>query len=460
MAADLHDSLFRAYDIRGIYQDTLDEAAFRAIGQAFATVAHEQSGKDAPRIAVARDGRLSSTSLADALMEGLMAGGADVHYCGLGPTPMLYYAVCEGNLDGGMMVTGSHNPPQHNGVKMMLGKASFFGDDIQALAQRIKQGDVRSAEGTRRDTPQQEAYVTMLANTITAKGLKLVWDAGNGASGEVVEALCTRDTANTHHTLYTDIDGTFPNHHPDPSVPENLSDIMREVANAHYDIGLAFDGDGDRLGVVDDKGRILSPDHLLMLFARDVLSRKAGAHIIADVKTSGLFFEDVKAHGGTAEMYKTGHSHIKTRMKQTGAAFAGEASGHIFFADDYFGFDDGIYAAIRLINLVSASGKKLSRLVDALPEGINSPEYRIPVEEERKFAIVEAVRADLQAKGADMVTLDGMRVNTPDGWWLLRASNTQAVLNARCEGVSEAGLNALISQLRETLAAHGVTLPQ
>lgn len=457
----LHPSILRAYDIRGVVGETLSGEDLYAIGYGFALNAHEALGVAHPRICVARDGRLSSPELSAALIDGLCAAGAQVLDCGLGPTPMLYHAVFTKEADGGLMITGSHNPPTHNGIKMMLGKLSFFGDDIAALGARIAKTPIKTIEGGSRETIDARGpYLAQLAETLrTSAGLTLVWDAGNGAAGEVVQALTEQNQRHTHHTLFTEIDGTFPNHHPDPSVPENLTDLRKAVLQQGAQIGLAFDGDGDRLGVVDDLGRLVGSDHLLMLLARDVLSRSEGATVIADVKTSGMFFEDIRTHGGQAFMYKTGHSHIKSKMKELGAAFAGEASGHIFFADGYYGFDDGVYAAVRLINLVAQSGEKLSTLIDTLPTPISTPEIRIDVVEEEKFGIVEAVQTVLENAGANMVTIDGVRVNTSEGWWLLRASNTQAALIARCESTTQEGLEPLKAQLKAALSPHNVTLP-
>lgn len=457
----LHPSILRAYDIRGIVGETLFPEDVFAIGYHYACTARAALGVTQPRICVARDGRLSSPELCESLTKGLMSGGAQVLECGLGPTPMLYHAVYSEQADGGLMLTGSHNPPTHNGIKMMLAKGSFFGDAITALGERIAHEPITEvAGGGRESVNARSSYTQALLKTMEqARGLTLVWDAGNGAAGEVVQALAEQNAAHTHHTLFTEIDGTFPNHHPDPSVPENLKDLRDAVSKHSADIGLAFDGDGDRLGVVDDLGRTVESDHLLILLARDVLTKYPKSTAIADVKTSGIFFEDVRAYGGEAIMYKTGHSHIKSKMKEIGAAFAGEASGHIFFADEYYGFDDGLYAAIRLVNYVASTGMKLSALVDELPTPISTPELRLDVEETAKFAIIDAVREGLEQAGADMNTIDGVRVNTPEGWWLLRASNTQAALIARCESTSESGLETLKTALKDALSDHAVKLP-
>lgn len=450
-----HPSILREYDIRGVVDETLFEADAYFIGRGFAS-ALIASGVTNPTVAVARDGRLSSPALIAALKEGLKASGARVIDCGLGPTPMLYFAVHHLNADGGIMVTGSHNPPTHNGFKMMKGKSSFFGAEIQALGNAVQSNRLAHGTGSESSQSVHADYTTALMNEIKSlPSVAAAWDAGNGAAGEIVEAICAKLTS--QHTLFTTIDGTFPNHHPDPSVPENLRDIMACVINNKCKIGLAFDGDGDRLGVVDDKGRMVASDHLLMLLARDVLATKKGT-IIADVKTSQLFFDDVTAHGGEALMWKTGHSHIKSKMKEVSALFAGEASGHLFFMDRYFGFDDGLYAAMRMLRIVATSPIPLSDMVDALPRACSTPEIRIACADDRKFIVVDEIRDRLSDSGADFIALDGVRVNTPHGWWLVRASNTQPVINARCEATNKADLALLVETLRDYLAKSGVAL--
>jgi len=457
----LHTSILREYDIRGIVGETLHAADAYVIGQAFATLVAEKTSKESPTIALGRDGRLSSPELADSLSQGLQSAGAHVLSVGVGPTPMLYFGVYHLEADAGMMVTGSHNPPTHNGVKIMLGRHSFFGEDIRELGRRIERGTHRSAKGSEARHDIFDAYVQALLNassTTSKRKLTIAWDAGNGAAGQVSEALAAHLKEATHHVLNATIDGAFPNHHPDPSVPKNLVQLQETVNTNRCDIGLAFDGDGDRLGAVDDKGRIISSDHLLMLFGRQVLTQQSGATIIADVKTSQSVFDDVKAHGGSPLMWKTGHSHIKSKMKEVHAAFAGEASGHIFFADRYYGYDDGLYAALRLIECVAEQDGPLSALIDTLPTQYSTPEIRIDCSESRKFAIIDEVKARLQQSGADFCDIDGVRVNCPQGWWLLRASNTQAAIIARCESPTSNGLSVLSDQLKTQLSASGITL--
>lgn len=456
-------SLFREYDIRGIVGETLFPADAFAIGRAFAQRAGVGLSR-APIICVGWDGRISSVEMETALTAGLQAGGAEVTRIGLGPTPMLYFSVYHLKTDGGVMVTGSHNPPSHNGFKFMLGEKPFYGADIQALRGAIEgAGNFTAAIDTPTPHPQshniQPAYLEILANSYAANHtLSAAWDAGNGATGAIMAALCAR-LPGRHIPLFAEIDGTFPNHHPDPTVPNNLESLIKTVRTQGLDVGVAFDGDGDRIGVVDDTGEILWGDQILAILAADVLSRKPGATIIADVKASQALFNEINLLGGIPLMWKTGHSLVKAKMKETGAPLAGEMSGHIFIADGYYGYDDGLYAAIRLLNVLAASGKKLSELRLALPQTVSTPEIRFACDETRKFAVIEEVTARLRARGAAFSDIDGVRVQTPDGWWLLRASNTQAVLVARCESSTAEGLERLQNALRAALAESSVELP-
>jgi len=449
-------SILREYDIRGIVGQTLTEDDAHALGRAFATWL---SGKGGRAVHVGRDGRVSSEALEEALVAGLVAGGMAVTRIGLGPTPMLYYAVVTGGSDGGIMVTGSHNPPQHNGFKFMaLGKA-FYGADIQRLGAIAEAGDFVTGVGRTAHADVMEEYVARLATDYEgAAQLSVGWDAGNGSAGEAMGRLAAR-LPGRHVLLNAEIDGTFPNHHPDPTMPENLIQLRETVAGQGLDLGIAFDGDGDRIGAVDEKGRILWGDQMIALLARGVLAGLPGATIIADVKASQVLFDEVARLGGTPLMWKTGHSLIKSKMAETGAPLAGEMSGHIFFADRYYGFDDALYAAVRLLSLVASSGKSLAQLRDELPEMVNTPELRFLCGDTRKFEVAGEVAARLAAAGADVNDCDGVRVRTDDGWWLLRASNTQAVLVARCESESAEGLERLKAALVAELEKSGVEPP-
>jgi phosphomannomutase len=443
----------REYDIRGIVGKTLGPDDAYAIGRGFGSLV---GNVGASNVAVGRDGRESSPMLEDALMRGLRDSGVDVVRIGLGPTPMLYYAEAVLDVGGGIMITGSHNPPDYNGFKMALGGAPFFGGDIQTLGRMAAAGDWRSGQGSVSDVDIIDAYVDRLLENFDGRAFRIGWDAGNGAAGPALEKLAAK-LPGEHHLLYTDVDSRFPNHHPDPTEEANLADLKALVLAKGLDFGIAFDGDGDRVGAVDGLGRVVWGDQLLSILAAPVLKAEPGATIIADVKASQALFERIAELGGRPLMWKTGHSLIKSKMKETGAPLAGEMSGHIFFAHDYYGYDDALYAAVRLIRAVSEAGGSLTALRDAMPAMVNTPELRFQVEESRKFGIVDEVLARLAADGAEVDRTDGARVNTADGWWLLRASNTQDVLVARAEAKDQAGLDRLVAQIDAQLALSGVT---
>ena len=447
-------TILREYDIRGVVGKTLGREDAVALGRAFGTVVRRAGGG---RVCVGYDGRLSSPELEAALAEGLMACGLSVLRIGLGPTPMLYYAAVTLEADGAVMVTGSHNPPAHNGFKLMLGKASFFGAQIQELGAIAAAGDFETGAGTVEDHPVFDDYLARLVADFApgTKALKVAWDAGNGSAGEVMSALTAR-LPGDHLLLNETIDGTFPAHHPDPTVPENLAQLQACVLENGCDLGIAFDGDGDRIGAVDGQARVLWGDQLMLLFARDILKDHPGATIIADVKASQVLFDEIARAGGRPLMWKTGHSLIKAKMAELGAPFAGEMSAHLFFADRYYGYDDALYAAVRLIEILSRSEDSLAAFRDGLPQVVNTPEIRFPCAEDRKAAVIEEVRARLVAEGAEMTEIDGVRVRSQDGWWLLRASNTQDVLVARCEAADQAGLDRLKATLAAQLEASGL----
>jgi phosphomannomutase len=448
----------REYDIRGIVGKTLHDADAFAIGRTFGTIIAREGGT---RVAVGYDGRLTSPHLEQALVDGLKASGMHVLRIGRGPTPMLYYTATVNATDGAVMVTGSHNPPDYNGFKMMIGRKPFFGTQIQQIGTMAAAGDVRDeTTGTEENVDIVADYLARLVRDWDGgdRKLKVVWDNGNGAAGEVLQKLVTM-LPGEHSVLFGDIDGNFPNHHPDPTVPANLTQLIKEVAAHKADIGIAFDGDADRIGVVDDTGTILFGDQLLILMARDVLKDRPGATIIADVKASQVLFDEIAAAGGEPLMWKTGHSLVKAKMAETGSPLAGEMSGHIFFADHWYGFDDALYAAIRTMGIIARLPTKLSTAREALPHVINTPELRFDCDDRRKFAVIEEVAARLAAEGARVSDTDGVRVATDDGWWLLRASNTQAVLVARAEAKSPEGLERLKAALVAQLSASGLDAP-
>ncbi|KPF80228.1 phosphomannomutase [alpha proteobacterium AAP81b] len=457
MSHNFYPTSLREYDIRGLVGETLTEADAHAIGRSFGTIVRRAGGS---RVAVGYDGRASSPGFATAVVAGLNAAGIDAIEVGLGPTPMLYFSVYELACDGGIMVTGSHNPPAYNGFKMMLKDRPFFGADIRDLGAMAAAGDWETGEGSSRAHDIMDRYVERLVQDwdvpqATADAFTIAWDCGNGAAGPVVEKLVAR-LPGTHHLLFTEVDGNFPNHHPDPTEEKNLADLKRVVAEKGCDFGLAFDGDGDRLGAIDSQGRVVWGDQLLGILAEPVLKAVPGGTIIADVKASQALYDRIAELGGTPLMWKTGHSLIKAKMKEVDSPLAGEMSGHIFFKHQWYGFDDGIYAGIRLIRAVASLGGSLTALKDAMPAMVNTPEMRFQSSEDRKFAVVTEVLDRLRAAGATVDETDGARVNTPDGWWLLRASNTQDVLVARVEARTEAALARLQDELHQQLAASGV----
>ena len=452
-------TVLREYDIRGIIGETLGPDDARAIGRGFATMLAEAGGS---KVAVGYDGRVSSPLLEHALIEGLTASGMDVVRIGMGPTPMLYYAEASADdVDGGIQITGSHNPANYNGFKMVFQGRPFFGADIQELGRRGAEGEW--ADGSREVESRDviDAYIERMIEALNGvepgvlDSLKVGWDAGNGAAGPALEKLTAR-LPGEHHLLFTEVDGNFPNHHPDPTVEENLEDLRKLVADKSLDFGVAFDGDGDRIGAIDGEGRVIWGDQLLMIYAEDLLARTKGATIIADVKASRALFDHVATHGGNPVMWKTGHSLIKSKMKETGSPLAGEMSGHVFFADEYYGYDDALYAGVRLMTAAARLGRSVTQLRGAMPPMVNTPEMRFQVDESRKFAAIEEIAGRIAASDAVADTTDGVRVTTDDGWWLLRASNTQDVLVARAESESQEGLDRLVAQIDAQLEASGL----
>ncbi len=455
---DFDPTMLREYDIRGIVGKTLRESDAFAIGRCFGTIVARGGGDT---VTVGYDGRLSSPMLEAALVAGLRESGMNVTRIGCGPTPMLYFAATVRRSAGAIMLTGSHNPPDYNGFKMMLNGKPFFGPAIAEIGRLAAAGDVvDAAAGSVQDIDISGEYIARLVRDWDGgdRALNVVWDNGNGAAGAVLARLVQR-LPGRHTVLFPEIDGNFPNHHPDPTVPKNLESLIAEVRRQGADLGVAFDGDADRLGIVDDEGTMMFGDQLLVVLARDVLATRPGATIIADVKASQVLFDEVGRAGGTALMWKTGHSLIKSKMAEIGCPLAGEMSGHVFFNDKWYGFDDALYAAVRLLGIVARMKGKLSDVRRALPQVVNTPELRFDCDDRRKFTVIAEVAARLKAAGAAMSDIDGVRVRTADGWWLLRASNTQAVLVARAEAADEAGLERLKAALVEQLEASGLAAP-
>ncbi len=461
MSYTFDPTVLREYDIRGIIGETLSIDDAHAIGRGFGTLLAREGGK---KVAFGYDGRVSSPMLEKGLIDGLTACGLDVVSVGMGPTPMLYYAEASmEDVQGGIQITGSHNPANYNGFKMVFMGRPFFGADIQKIGTMAAEGDWAEAAtpGTSTQVDILNEYVTRMLKGLDGlpadklDGLRIGWDAGNGAAGPALELLTSR-MPGEHHLLFTEVDGNFPNHHPDPTEEKNLADLKALVAEKNLDFGIAFDGDADRIGAIDGEGRVIWGDQLLSIYAEDLLKVVPGATIIADVKASRALFDSVKQHGGEPLMWKTGHSLIKSKMKETGSPLAGEMSGHVFFKHEYYGFDDALYAAIRLIAASIRLGKTVTQLRGEMPQMLNTPEMRFQVDESRKFAAIEEVKERLAKTDADVIGIDGVRVNTSDGWWLLRASNTQDVLVARAESETQDGLNRLMAQIDEQLKLSGL----
>ncbi len=447
---NLPAEIFKAYDIRGIVGRTLTEDGVRLIGRSLATEARLRGQK---AIAVGRDGRLSGPSLAAALAEGLRAGGIDVIDIGMVATPMTYFAAHQLGCHSAVSVTGSHNPPDYNGLKMVLGGTTLSGEDIQRLRTRIEAGDFASGAGRLERADVRESYLDrILADVKLARPMRIGVDCGNGVAGATAGALYRRMGCEVTE-LFCEVDGKFPNHHPDPSQPENLVDLVNAVKKGNLELGLAFDGDGDRLGVVTRSGKIIYPDRQLMLFAKDVLSRVPGAEIIYDVKCTRKLAPWVRQHGGIPSMWKTGHSLIKGRMKERHAPLAGEMSGHMFFGERWYGFDDGQYAGARLLEILSREADP-SGVLEALPDALSTPELHLALAEGEPHRLIAELQRSADFPGADeVIKLDGLRVEYPHGFGLARASNTTPVIVLRFEADDAAGLEQIQAEFRRVLLA-------
>ena len=454
----LAPEIFKAYDIRGVVGRTLTPDAVRAIGQVLGTLAAERSRA---AIVVGRDGRLSGPALLDALAAGILASGTDVIDVGMVATPMTYFAAEHLGTKCSVMVTGSHNPPDYNGLKMVIDGGTLSGAEIQSLRARIERGDVRSGLGSRRTQDIAPAYFERITGDVRlARSMKIAVDCGNGVAGAFAPELYWRLGCEVFE-LFCDVDGHFPNHHPDPSQPKNLEDLKRRLAQGDCELGLAFDGDGDRLGVVTPAGNVIYADRQLMLFAADVLSRVPGATVIYDVKSTRNLKPWIERHGGVPLLWKTGHSLIKAKMKEVGAALAGEMSGHTFFGERWYGFDDGLYAGARLLEIL-ARHPDPAAVLDALPNAISTPELNIACDEGEQHALIKKLQASAEFPGAtDVIRIDGLRVEYPDGFGLARASNTTPMIVLRFEADNKAALARIQDAFRRVLTAAkpGVTLP-
>ncbi|MBW1781664.1 MAG: phosphomannomutase/phosphoglucomutase [Deltaproteobacteria bacterium] len=432
--------IFREYDIRGTVPDELNESAVRLLGNALGAYYRY---KGATRISLGRDCRLSSPDLASWLSSALVASGMEVVDIGMVPTPVLYFSIHHLSVDGGIQITGSHNPPAFNGFKVCLGEMSVYGSEIQKIRQLAESGDFNLEAGKAETADVREAYIDYVVQNIGLGPVprKVAVDAGNGAGGPMGARIYRRLGIETI-PLFCEPDGTFPNHHPDPTVPENLEPMIKRVVEADADLGIAYDGDADRIGVVDSKGNIIWGDQLMIIFARDLLTRHPGATIIGEVKCSQTFYDDVTAHGGKAIMWKAGHSLVKQKMKEEGALLAGEMTGHLFFKERYFGYDDAIYAGARLLEILSKTDRRVEDLLEGVPQMVTTPEIRVDCPDDRKFGVVAAVTEALR-KTYDVIDIDGARVRLDGGWGLVRASNTQPALVLRFEARDQKRLDEI-----------------
>lgn len=430
----MNSSSFREYDIRGRFPEDLDADSVYRLGL---SVGAYYLANGARKISVGRDCRLSSPDLKEALAKGLVESGMKVIDIGMAPTPVLYFSIFHLGLDGGVQITGSHNPPEYNGFKICLGKTTIYGDEIQKIGKIYDKGHFKKGRGNLEHSEAITPYLSYLKKNLLPGNIrrKVVIDAGNGVAGMVAPHIY-REMGVEVEELFCEPDGHFPNHHPDPTIPENLNHLTREVLAKSADLGIAFDGDADRIGVIDNEGNILWGDQLMIIFSRDILERNPGAKIIGEVKCSQVTYDDIKKHGGVPIMWKAGHSLIKSKMKEEGAIFAGEMSGHLFFADRYFGYDDAIYAGARLLEILSGTKKDMRQLLEGVPRMVNTPEIRIDCPDDKKFRIVAAVAEGFK-KEYEVIDVDGVRVLFEGGWGLVRASNTQPVLVLRFEARDE-----------------------
>ena len=443
----LKPTIFREYDIRGVAETELAGPDIVQLGRGLGTLLQRKSGR---RINLGRDCRLSSTRLHDALLEGLRASGCDVTDIGVAPTPLLYFSAVHLKADGAVMITGSHNPAEFNGFKTVCGAGTLHGETIQDVRRLIEAGDFELGTGAHTCVDVSDAYLDAVAPQFQfARRIKVVADAGNGTAGPLFHRLLQRLNCDATE-LFFDMDGRFPNHHPDPTVPGNLKHLQEAVKAQGADLGIAFDGDSDRIGAVDEHGGVIYGDMLMLIYGREILTRKPGATFIGEVKCSQLLYDELKRLGGNPIMYKTGHSLIKAKMKEEHAELAGEMSGHMFFADRYFGFDDALYAACRLMEIVAASGKPLSAQLAGFPTMVSTPELRIDCPDETKFQVVARV-AEHFKKSHEVISVDGVRVLFGEGWGLLRASNTQPVLVMRFEAPNEKLLESYRREVESAL---------
>jgi phosphomannomutase/phosphoglucomutase len=440
--------VFREYDIRGIVGTEITDPDVSALGRAFGTYMAREGKR---RVVVGRDCRLSSDRYRDLLVGGMLQSGMDVVDIGVCPTPVFYFAIRHLDREGGMMITASHNPPEYNGFKVCNGFDTIAGEEIKKLARILESGDFTSAEGSLDHFDIVTPYIDFVTENIRLEsGLRVGIDGGNATGGPVAMAILKKLGCEIY-PIYCDMDGTFPNHEPDPTVMENMADLRDLVLREGLDVGVAYDGDSDRLGVIDHRGEIVFGDKLMIIFAREILSRRPGSVFISEVKCSKTLYDDIERHGGVAVMWKTGHSLIKAKMKEAGAQLAGEMSGHIFFKDRYFGFDDGIYSSCRLLEILSRTKKRIPELLDDVPQTFTTPEIRVECPDEIKFEVVERAKREFKEKKLKIIDIDGARITFPDGWGLVRASNTQPVLVLRYEAETPERLDEIRELIESTI---------
>ncbi len=452
-----NESILREYDIRGVVNETLNQNDAYVLGQLLGLKILEKGGKNA---CVGFDGRNSSPLLCNRLTDGFISVGIDVINIGCVPTPLLYFSSFILKADAGVIVTGSHNPSRYNGFKILLNNRPFFGKDIQNLGVDSKQYSYASKSGKIIFKSINDRYIQRILKDLenSSRELKIIWDPANGSGGKIISDL-VKLLPGEHYVINGNIDGSFPNHHPDPTNNDNLKQIINEIKDKKADFGFAFDGDADRLVVIDSNGNALLGDQLLLILSESVLNDHPGGTVVADVKSSQILFDKIESLGGISVMYKTGHSNIKKKMHETGAVLGGEMSGHIFFADKYYGYDDAIYAAIRILSIFSSNSINLGEALSKFPKVFNTPEIRFYCDDKNKFRVISDIGARLLNSGYQIITIDGLRVTTPTGWWLLRASNTEPALVARCEAETLEGLNELIAFLSYELSLNNIKLP-
>jgi len=451
---EFQPSILKAYDVRGVVDKEISNTDAYFIGKGFGTILRKRNKKNC---VLGYDGRITSPDYAEKCAKGLNECGIDVVTIGLLPTPAIYYAMKALKMDAGMIISASHNPPEYNGFKMLTQEGPFWGDDIQEIGRVTKSGEFINGNGiTKENKAIRNEYIKFILSKFVGgkRTLNVVWDTGNGADGAVIDDI-VKKLPGKHKIIFGEIDGTFPNHHPDPSIAKNMVDLQKEVIDGKFDLGIAFDGDGDRLGIVDSTGYVLYGDQLLLVFARDFLKNHKGEKVMCEVKASKVLYDDIEKHGGISVMWKPGHSALKAKMKLDNIKLAGETSGHIYWGENY-NFDDGLYSSMKLLNILSNSNETLAEIIKSLPKTYGTSEIRVTVGDKEKFEIAAKLAEKLRGEHKNFVDVDGVRMNLPEGWWLVRASNTQPDLTLRCEALSSDGLKIVEEDLVKQLKAFNI----